>query len=45
MHNAKSADRGASGKLATIYPVDDAQLEVVLLSSVRFSRASRGRTF
>ena len=30
IRNAKSADRGASGKLATIYPSDDAQLEVVL---------------
>ena len=30
MRNAKSADRGSSGKLVTIYPADNVQLEVVL---------------
>jgi len=30
MRNAKYAPRGASGKLATIYPVDDTQLETIL---------------
>ena len=30
MYNSKSADREASGKLDTIYPADDAQLELVL---------------
>lgn len=30
MYNSKSADREASGKLVTIYPADDAQLELVL---------------
>lgn len=30
MYNAKSAFRGSSGKLVTIYPTDDDQLEVVL---------------
>jgi class III lanthionine synthetase len=30
MLNSKAAARGSSGKLVTIYPVDDAQLELVL---------------
>ncbi|MEU4391868.1 class III lanthionine synthetase LanKC [Kribbella sp. NPDC023855] len=30
MVNSKSAPRGSSGKLVTIYPVDEAQLELVL---------------
>lgn len=30
MRNGKYADRGASGKFITIFPADDAQLEVVL---------------
>ena len=30
IRNAKYADRGSSGKFATIYPADDAQLEAVL---------------
>ncbi|MEO5877821.1 MAG: class III lanthionine synthetase LanKC [Streptosporangiaceae bacterium] len=30
MHNSKSADRAYSGKLVTIYPQDEAQLELVL---------------
>jgi tRNA A-37 threonylcarbamoyl transferase component Bud32 len=30
MHNSKSAFRGSSGKLVTIYPLDDGQLELVL---------------
>jgi tRNA A-37 threonylcarbamoyl transferase component Bud32 len=29
-YNAKYADRGASGKLITIYPIDDAQFEMLL---------------
>lgn len=30
VRNSKEADRGSSGKFITIYPVDEAQLEVVL---------------
>lgn len=30
MRNSKYADRGASGKFVTIFPADDAQLEVIL---------------
>jgi hypothetical protein len=30
MFNSKSAHRGSSGKLVTIYPADEAQLELVL---------------
>jgi len=30
MHNSKSAFRGSSGKLVTIYPCDESQLELIL---------------
>jgi Protein kinase domain/Lanthionine synthetase C-like protein len=30
MHNSKAAFRGSSGKLVTIYPLDESQLELVL---------------
>ncbi|MFC3985338.1 class III lanthionine synthetase LanKC [Streptosporangium jomthongense] len=42
MLNSKAAARGSSGKLVTIYPVDEAQLELVLKELDELLRGVRG---
>lgn len=42
MFNSKSASRGSSGKLVTIYPRDETQLEVVLKDLDELLRGVRG---